>query len=142
MKNKSLLALLAIPLAGLGIVGSAALAANKAQPTVSATPATIEAQKSSQTGGAATITSDQAKKIAEAKFSGTASSVSVDDDQVNGHVAYEVKIDGQEVKIDGQSGAIVSSEKDDGDSTSQDKETKDDGGKADLETNDDGANAQ
>lgn len=144
MKNKSLLALLAIPLVGLGIVGSATLAANRAQPTVSDTPATVETQKSSQTAATATITADEAKKIAEAKFGGTTSSVSVDDDQVNGHLAYEVKINGQEVKIDGQSGAIVSNEKDDGDSISQDqdKETNDDDGKPDLETNDDGANAQ
>ena len=66
------------------------------------------------------ITADQAKAAVEAKIGGTAASVALDDDQVNGHAAYEVKINGQEVKVDGLSGAIISTEHDDDDAGTQD----------------------
>ena len=127
MKNKSQLAFLVVLLTGMGIAGSTALAFTEASRVIASTSVSLENEKSDQSGVNTTITLDGAKKIAEAKFGGTASSASVDDDQIAGHIAYEVKINGQEVKIDGQSGAIVSTEKDDGDSTFQDKETNDDG---------------
>lgn len=151
MKNRKLLALLAIPLAGLGIVGSAVLAANKAEPTVANTSVGAqqnvqdrqdsklpEAEESQQLLAKAKITADQAKKIAEAKVGGTATDATLGDE--DGTVVYEVTISGQDVKVNALDGSILRVEKSDGekndDHLSKDKETNDNGGRADLETND------
>lgn len=115
MKNKIGLGALfvGVPLATLGIVGSAVFAQSQ--------PSTNSASQLSVTVTTG-ITADQAKAATEAKLGGTASSVALDDDKVNGHAAYEVKINGQEVKVDGQSGSVISIEKDDGDANADEKD--------------------
>jgi uncharacterized membrane protein YkoI len=61
----------------------------------------------------AKITADQAKKAAEDKVGGTATSANLDNEV--GKVAYEVNVNGQEVKVDAQSGAVLRVEQDEGD---------------------------
>ena len=140
MKNKSWLTLLAIPLAGLGIVGSAVLAANRAEPTMADTSVAVqkdvqdpqdsnvsEAEESQRLAGKAKITSDQAKKIAEAKVGGTATDATLGNE--DGAVVYEVTVSSQDVKVNAIGGSILKIEKSDGeqndDHLSQDKETND-----------------
>ena len=107
MKNKSLLALLAIPLAGLGIVGSVAFAQSNvptSQPTQTETVNQREvdsdteipdAQEQQMLQAKATITADQAKQVAETKLGGTATSIQLEDE--DGTVVYNVVIGDQEV---------------------------------------------
>lgn len=138
MKKTSLLALLAIPLAGVGIVGSAALAA-EATPTqitplvatsVQSTAQEIQnglpdgkeqndndreipdAQEQQQLQSQAKITADQAKQAAEAKVSGKASGVQLEDE--DGTVVYNVIVGNQEVKVNASDGSIVKIETEDG----------------------------
>lgn len=154
MKNKSLLAFLAIPLAGLGIVGSVAFASSN-----TSTPTMPQAQVSQKTLSAdskekdsevpdsqeqallqakAKITADQAKVAAQAKVSGTVSSVKLDDE--DGTAVYEVVIGNQEVKVNAVDGSIMKIEAADAETGSDnedmttghgnepnDGETKDDG---------------
>lgn len=74
MKNKPLLALLTLPLAILGFVGSVALAANRAQPSVTSTSMInqhntpdpqdsdrSEAEDGQATGGKEKVTTDRTK---------------------------------------------------------------------------------
>lgn len=135
MKNKSYLALLAIPLVGLGIVGSVALAQSN-------TPSPVQAQQVQeiQTGlpdgkeemdreipdaqeqqmlqAKATITADQAKQVAQTKLGGTATSVELEDE--NGTVLYNVIIGNQEVKVNAADGSIVKIEAADAENESDD----------------------
>lgn len=117
MKNKSLLALLAIPLAGLGVVGSVALAASNTPATHSMqTPVSDQreadsdkevpdAEEQQMLQAKATITADQAKQAAQAKLGGTVTSVELEDE--DGVVVYSVLIDNQEVKVNASDGTIT-----------------------------------
>ena len=107
MKKKSLLALLAIPLAGLGIVGSAALAANKAQTPVNDNVQTQQSVDVQNTQNQ--VNSNQSDPVdGQETVDNSTSNKSDGDIETN---------DDQNVK--------------------QDKETNDDNGQADVETNDD-----
>ena len=75
----------------------------------------------------AKITVDQAKQVAEAQVSGTASDVELDNE--NGSLVYEVKIGNQEVKVDADNGSVLKIEQDDNE-------------KEDIESEDDGINHQ
>lgn len=138
MKKTSLLALLAIPLAGVGIVGSAALAAGAIPTQIAPQVATSvqsasqeiqdglpdaneekdtdkeipDAQEQQMLQSQAKITADQAKQAAEAKVNGTATSVELEDE--DGSVVYSVIIGTQEVKVSATDGSIVKIETEDG----------------------------
>ena len=70
-----------------------------------------EQDESKALAGQAKITADQAKQAAEAQVSGTASSVELDNE--NGSLVYEVKIGNQELKVDAGNGSILKIEQDD-----------------------------
>ncbi|OGC88893.1 hypothetical protein A2419_02600 [Candidatus Adlerbacteria bacterium RIFOXYC1_FULL_48_26] len=130
MKNKSLLALLAIPLAGLGIVGSVAFAQSNvptSQPTQTETVNQREvdsdteipdAQEQQMLQAKATITADQAKQVAETKLGGTATSIQLEDE--DGTVVYNVVIGDQEVKVNAADGTITKIESADTENDSDD----------------------
>ncbi len=149
-----MLALLVIPLAGIGIIGSVAFAASqpqgRAQQQMVQTQADAqdqndsnlsEAQESQTLQSKATISADQARKTAEAKVGGTASSVTLGDE--DGKVIYEVIVNGQEVKVDAKTGSVLTLEKQGSEvhdnqnkSKDGDKETLDDANGVDQETAD------
>ncbi len=136
MKNKSYLALLAIPLAGLGIVGSVAFAQSNTPTPVQAQAQEIQtglpdgkeemdrevpdAQEQALLQTKAKITADQAKQAAQAKVSGTASSVQLEDEDDT--VVYEVIIGNQEVKVNATDGSIVKIEAADAENDADDNE--------------------
>lgn len=160
MKNKSYLALLAIPLAGLGIVGSVALAASNAPTSYQSAQTAVvnqreadsdneipDAQEQQMLQAKATITADQAKQAAQAKLGGTASSVQLEDE--DGTVVYNVIIGNQEVKVNAADGTITKIEAADTENESGDTEQMTTGhgnepndgatvSDGDGETNDDG----
>lgn len=70
-----------------------------------------EQDESKALAGLAKITADQAKQIAETKVGGAASSVELDNE--NGTLVYEVKIGTQEVKVDAGNGTVLQIENDD-----------------------------
>jgi uncharacterized membrane protein YkoI len=70
-----------------------------------------EQDESKALAGLAKITADQAKQAAEAQVGGTTSSVELDNE--NGSLVYEVKIGNQEVKVDAGNGSVLKIEQDD-----------------------------
>jgi len=134
MKNKSYLALLAIPPAGLGIVGSVAFAQSNTSPTAQAQTQEIrtdlpdgkeemdrevpDAQEQQLLQTKAKITADQAKAAAQAKVSGTVSGVQLEDE--DGTVVYQVIVGNQEVKVNAADGSIVKIEAADTENESDD----------------------
>ncbi|MHB1086532.1 MAG: PepSY domain-containing protein [Minisyncoccota bacterium] len=134
MKNKSYLALLAIPLAGLGIAGSVAFAQTNIPAPVQAQTQEIQAglpdgkeemdreipdvQEQQMLQAKATITADQAKQVAQTKLGGTATSVELEDE--NGTVVYNVIIGNREVKVNATDGSIVKIEVADAENESDD----------------------
>ena len=68
-----------------------------------------EQNESTALAGLAKITADQAKKIAETKIGGTASSIQLGNE--NGNLVYEVTIGTQTVKVDAGNGNILHMEK-------------------------------
>lgn len=150
MKNKSLLALLAIPLAGMAVVGSAALASNKAQQNTTPTPAQVvtqqdvqdlkdsnmsEAEESKALQSQAKITPDQAKQIAEQKTGHKVTEVILNLSDEDGTIVYDITAGDKDVEVNAIDGSIYKIEQSDG-------ETDDDESDDDTEVNDDGANSQ
>lgn len=131
MKKKSLLAILLIPLAGIGIAGGAALASPSAQAQLTPNSATTaqsvvtdiqeslpdeseqndadqeipDAKEQQQLQAQAKITADEATVAAEAAVHGTATSVQLEDE--DGIAVYAVSIGNQEVAVNAIDGSIV-----------------------------------
>lgn len=134
MKNKSYFALLAIPLAGLGIVGSVAFAAGNTSSSYQQSAQTAvtnqreadsdkeipNAQEQQMLQAKATITADQARQAAQAKLGGTATSVQLEDE--DGMAVYNVLIGTQEVKVHAADGTIAKIETADTENESGDTE--------------------
>ena len=132
--NKKTISILTIGLLlGSGAIGAYQAMAQNNSPTQVRTSIQQEAQNPSYKGsiavnnikyegksewdeskalaGLAKITADQAKKVAEAKVRGIASTVKLDNE--NGSLVYEVKIGEQEVKVDAGNGSILKIEQND-----------------------------
>jgi len=71
----------------------------------------VDIDESQELTGLATITIDEAKKIAEERFNGIISSIELDIE--NNNLIYAVKINGQEVNIDAGNGSILQIEESD-----------------------------
>lgn len=157
MKKTALLVLPGVLLAGVGIVGSVALAANNSPTNANNSPQVVsseinqdqeipDAQEEQALQSQAKITADQAKVAAEAQISGKALSVHLEDE--NGVVVYNVAIGNQEVKVNAADGSIVkveASESEHGSTTEQmttghgNEPNGVSGSENDAETNDGGA---
>lgn len=155
MKKAALMAIVAIPLAGIGIAGTAALAAGATPTQMPSEVKTSvqfaaqeiqdglpegkdtdkeipDAEEQRQLQAQARITPEQAKQVAEKRIGGTAAGVELEDE--DGVVVYNVAIGNQEVKVSASDGSIVRIETEDGADESNDGSSISDG---DGETNDD-----
>ena len=129
MSKTAVLSLLIVPLAGLGIVGSAALAANRSTDVVTPVPAqsaqvvqpTVDAPQVKEAPDTEVpdaieqksntnilISAQTATKNAEAKLGKTATSVHLEDQ--DGTQVYNVVIGDKEVKVSAQNGSILTIE--------------------------------
>ncbi len=109
--------MLALPIAvSVGVVGFALVPQANAATQASSSPTSQVAEKSGESSSGASdasvqavpvkLTSDQAKKIAEASANGTATSVQKEDE--NGTIVYMVSVAGKELAVDANSGKVVS----------------------------------
>ncbi len=113
MKHISILGILALGVAGLGIVGSTALAAG--QSAVSTGTASVQAVEQ--------ITPGQAQKAAETKVGGVATSVKFESEDGENH--YKVLIGDKDVEVDAMTGVVLNVEKPDSASEGDDENETD-----------------
>lgn len=115
--SKKLLTILAVPVAMGAAFGVANFASAQSQTPAPQSSVKQDVEKSdgakevedtASLQTKATLTSDQAKKIAETNARGSASAVRLEDE--NGTVVYSVTVGSKEVKVDAVTGNIVASD--------------------------------
>lgn len=113
MKKTSILGILALGVAGLGIIGSTALASG--QSTLSMGSTSVQSVEQ--------ITPSQAQKAAETKVGGVATSVKFESEDGENH--YKVLIGDKDVEVDAMTGAVLNIEKPDSASEGDDENETD-----------------